>query len=62
MALLSDTFMWNIRYGSYPVKGKYCHEMALRILLASIEVRYVNWFIGIMLCMCMIYLHKTGHF
>lgn len=26
------------RYGSYPTKGKYCHEMALRILLASIEV------------------------
>lgn len=26
------------RYGSYPLKGKYCHEMALRILLASIEV------------------------
>ncbi|GJN08310.1 hypothetical protein PR202_ga26216 [Eleusine coracana subsp. coracana] len=25
------------KYGSYPVKGKYCHEMALRILLASIE-------------------------
>lgn len=27
-----------IRYGSYPLKGKYCHEMALRILLACIEV------------------------
>uniref|UniRef100_A0A453IE63 tRNA (guanine(26)-N(2))-dimethyltransferase n=1 Tax=Aegilops tauschii subsp. strangulata TaxID=200361 RepID=A0A453IE63_AEGTS len=26
------------KYGSYPVKGKYCHEMALRILLACIEV------------------------
>ena len=26
------------RYGSYPLRGKYCHEMALRILLASIEV------------------------
>lgn len=25
------------KYGSYPVRGKYCHEMALRILLASIE-------------------------
>ncbi|KAJ3669970.1 hypothetical protein LUZ60_010294 [Juncus effusus] len=25
------------KYGAYPVKGKYCHEMALRILLASIE-------------------------
>ncbi|KAL6907618.1 hypothetical protein ACP4OV_002657 [Aristida adscensionis] len=25
------------KYGSYPVKAKYCHEMALRILLASIE-------------------------
>ncbi|RLN39469.1 hypothetical protein C2845_PM01G10710 [Panicum miliaceum] len=27
------------KYGSYPTKGKYCHEMALRILLASIEVK-----------------------
>ncbi|CAD6207217.1 unnamed protein product [Miscanthus lutarioriparius] len=26
------------KYGSFPTKGKYCHEMALRILLASIEV------------------------
>eukprot|EP00850_Spirogloea_muscicola_P006719 SM000032S12103 [mRNA] locus=s32:522953:532169:+ [translate_table: standard] len=25
------------KYGSFPLKGKYCHEMALRILLASIE-------------------------
>ncbi|CAM8968100.1 unnamed protein product [Rhodiola kirilowii] len=25
------------KYGSYPVKGKYCHEMALRILLKCIE-------------------------
>ncbi|OEL29448.1 putative tRNA (guanine(26)-N(2))-dimethyltransferase 1 [Dichanthelium oligosanthes] len=25
------------KYGSYPTKGKYCHEIALRILLASIE-------------------------
>ncbi|KAJ9683053.1 hypothetical protein PVL29_018865 [Vitis rotundifolia] len=25
------------KYGSYPLRGKYCHEMALRILLASIE-------------------------
>ncbi|KAH1238488.1 putative tRNA (guanine(26)-N(2))-dimethyltransferase 1 [Glycine max] len=25
------------RYGSIPLRGKYCHEMALRILLASIE-------------------------
>ncbi|URE49389.1 tRNA methyltransferase [Musa troglodytarum] len=25
------------KYGSYPLKGKYCHEMALRILLACIE-------------------------
>ncbi|KHN30323.1 Putative tRNA (guanine(26)-N(2))-dimethyltransferase 2 [Glycine soja] len=24
-------------YGSIPLRGKYCHEMALRILLASIE-------------------------
>ncbi|PPR94717.1 hypothetical protein GOBAR_AA25954 [Gossypium barbadense] len=26
------------KYGSYPLRGKYCHEMALRILLACIEV------------------------
>ncbi|XP_024316324.1 probable tRNA (guanine(26)-N(2))-dimethyltransferase 1 isoform X7 [Brachypodium distachyon] len=26
------------KYGSYPVRGKYCHEMALRILLACIEI------------------------
>jgi tRNA (guanine26-N2/guanine27-N2)-dimethyltransferase len=26
------------KYGSYPLRAKYCHEMALRILLASIEV------------------------
>lgn len=25
------------KYGSYPLRGKYCHEMALRIVLASIE-------------------------
>ncbi|KAK3212375.1 hypothetical protein Dsin_017081 [Dipteronia sinensis] len=25
------------KYGSYPLRGKYCHEMALRILLTSIE-------------------------
>lgn len=25
------------KYGSYPLKGKYCHELALRILLACIE-------------------------
>ncbi|KAF5735612.1 hypothetical protein HS088_TW15G01121 [Tripterygium wilfordii] len=25
------------KYGSYALRGKYCHEMALRILLASIE-------------------------
>ncbi|KAF3590115.1 hypothetical protein F2Q69_00027203 [Brassica cretica] len=31
-------FLIYIRYGSYPLRGKYCHEMALRILLASIEV------------------------
>ncbi|CAF2309459.1 unnamed protein product, partial [Brassica napus] len=30
-------FLIYIRYGSYPLRGKYCHEMALRILLASIE-------------------------
>ncbi|KAF9606003.1 hypothetical protein IFM89_021329 [Coptis chinensis] len=25
------------KYGSYPLRGKYCHEMALRILLTCIE-------------------------
>ncbi|KAG8088357.1 hypothetical protein GUJ93_ZPchr0010g10509 [Zizania palustris] len=25
------------KYGSYPLRGKYCHEMALRILLSCIE-------------------------
>lgn len=25
------------KYGSYPLRGKYCHEMALRIMLACIE-------------------------
>lgn len=29
------------KYGSYPLKGKYCHEQALRILLACIE-RHAN--------------------
>lgn len=32
-----------IRYGSYPLRGKYCHEMALRIVLASIEVLSCPW-------------------
>ncbi|KAL8124711.1 hypothetical protein AgCh_012386 [Apium graveolens] len=26
------------KYGSYPLRAKYCHEMALRILLACIEI------------------------
>lgn len=32
------TTVVHTRYGSIPLRGKYCHEMALRILLASIEV------------------------
>lgn len=53
------------RYGSYPLKGKYCHEMALRILLACIEVipfpieddhlslvRFFFPFLVLMLCSC----------
>ncbi|XP_020092724.1 probable tRNA (guanine(26)-N(2))-dimethyltransferase 1 [Ananas comosus] len=39
------------KYGSYPVKGKYCHEMALRILLASIEShanRYKRYIVPIL--------------
>ncbi|KAG5535209.1 hypothetical protein RHGRI_023109 [Rhododendron griersonianum] len=29
------------KYGSYPLRGKYCHEMALRILLACIEAQEI---------------------
>ncbi|KAK1268970.1 putative tRNA (guanine(26)-N(2))-dimethyltransferase 1 [Acorus gramineus] len=39
------------KYGSYPLKGKYCHEMALRILLASIEShanRYKRYIVPIL--------------
>ncbi|KMZ60991.1 tRNA (guanine(26)-N(2))-dimethyltransferase [Zostera marina] len=39
------------KYGSYPLKGKYCHEMALRILLASIEAhanRYKRYIVPIL--------------
>lgn len=50
--LLALNFLWHLfdwwtehliivihtRYGSYPLRGKYCHEMALRIVLACIEV------------------------
>lgn len=32
------TIAIHTRYGSYPLRGKYCHEMALRIVLACIEV------------------------
>jgi len=28
------------KYGSYPLHRPYCHEMALRILLAAIEVEH----------------------
>uniref|UniRef100_M4CWS5 tRNA (guanine(26)-N(2))-dimethyltransferase n=1 Tax=Brassica campestris TaxID=3711 RepID=M4CWS5_BRACM len=35
------------KYGSYPLKGKYCHEMALRILLASIEHNSVRYQAGL---------------
>ncbi|KAI3993452.1 hypothetical protein MKX01_002465 [Papaver californicum] len=34
MAVLCGTMG---RYGSYPLRGKYCHKMALRIVLACIE-------------------------
>ncbi|MQL69096.1 hypothetical protein Taro_001423 [Colocasia esculenta] len=39
------------KYGSYPLKGKYCHEMALRILLTSIEShanRYKRYIVPIL--------------
>ncbi|XP_042501685.1 probable tRNA (guanine(26)-N(2))-dimethyltransferase 2 isoform X3 [Macadamia integrifolia] len=34
------------KYGSYPLRGKYCHEMALRILLACIENKSVRYLPG----------------
>ncbi|KAG6777601.1 hypothetical protein POTOM_017426 [Populus tomentosa] len=40
-----------LKYGSYPLRGKYCHEMALRILLASIEShanRYKRYIVPIL--------------
>ncbi|KAI5062041.1 hypothetical protein GOP47_0022580 [Adiantum capillus-veneris] len=39
------------KYGAYPLRGKYCHEMALRILLASIEShanRYKRYIIPVL--------------
>ncbi|KAI0497661.1 hypothetical protein KFK09_020894 [Dendrobium nobile] len=39
------------KYGSYPLKGKYCHELALRILLACIEShanRYKRYIVPIL--------------
>ena len=30
------------KYGSYPLHRPYCHEMALRILLAAIEVQHLT--------------------
>ncbi|EEF36431.1 N(2),N(2)-dimethylguanosine tRNA methyltransferase, putative [Ricinus communis] len=39
------------KYGSYPLRGKYCHEMALRILLACIEShanRYKRYIIPVL--------------
>lgn len=39
------------KYGSYPSRGKYCHEMALRILLACIEShanRYKRYIVPIL--------------
>ncbi|XP_008811807.1 probable tRNA (guanine(26)-N(2))-dimethyltransferase 2 [Phoenix dactylifera] len=39
------------KYGCYPVKAKYCHEMALRILLACIEShanRYKRYIVPIL--------------
>ncbi|KAM0026281.1 putative tRNA (guanine(26)-N(2))-dimethyltransferase [Helianthus debilis subsp. tardiflorus] len=34
------------KYGSYPLKAKYCHEMALRVLLACIENTSVRYLLG----------------
>uniref|UniRef100_N1QRV3 Putative N(2),N(2)-dimethylguanosine tRNA methyltransferase 1 n=1 Tax=Aegilops tauschii TaxID=37682 RepID=N1QRV3_AEGTA len=34
---VADGVIYTCRYGSYPVRGKYRHEMALRILLACME-------------------------
>lgn len=39
------------KYGSMPVKGRYCHEMALRILLCSIDThanRYGRYIVPLM--------------
>uniref|UniRef100_A0A5B6ZDT5 tRNA (guanine(26)-N(2))-dimethyltransferase n=1 Tax=Davidia involucrata TaxID=16924 RepID=A0A5B6ZDT5_DAVIN len=39
------------KYGSYPLRGKYCHEMALRILLGCIEShanRYKRYIIPVL--------------
>nr|GLL39138.1 probable tRNA (guanine(26)-N(2))-dimethyltransferase 1 [Ipomoea trifida] len=39
------------KYGSYPLKGKYCHEMALRMLLSCIEShanRYKRYIVPIL--------------
>ncbi|KAJ1619926.1 N2,N2-dimethylguanosine tRNA methyltransferase-domain-containing protein [Pavlovales sp. CCMP2436] len=39
------------KYGAYPLRGKHCHEMALRLLLGSIDShaarykRYATFFI-----------------
>jgi hypothetical protein len=38
--------IFTCRYGSYPLRGKHCHEMALRILLACIEVRLRVFFLS----------------
>lgn len=39
------------KYGSYPLKGKYCHEMALRVLLQCIEThanRYKRYIVPVL--------------
>lgn len=44
------------KYGSYPLHRPYCHEMALRILLAAIEVVCCQLFCCVsaayLLCIC----------
>ncbi|KVH92665.1 tRNA (guanine(26)-N(2))-dimethyltransferase [Cynara cardunculus var. scolymus] len=50
------------KYGSYPLRGKYCHEMALRILLACIEShanRYKRYIVPVLSVQMDFYVRNT---
>lgn len=47
MCLNNSLLFVCVRYGSYPLRGKYCHEMALRIVLACIEVCLTNTYLSL---------------